>query len=98
MYETLAQYEEHIRNSGTGDAPGSRYGCSAWNWVPVAAAASYIVDRETGESTPEGIDYVVGLVVNDSDDIGYVISVYGPLYDIDPEDYGIDPADYLKEE
>lgn len=70
-----------------GDAPGSQYGTRPMQWTPVAAAVCLIMQAETGDLTTEGIDHIVGLVVNGHDDIAYMIVNYGPEYGFDPEDY-----------
>ncbi len=61
-----------------GDAPGSRYGVKARDWQPIAIALANIMLRETGEPhTEESLDHLVGLVVNDHDDVAYTLETYG---------------------
>lgn len=76
----------------SGDAPASRYGVSASQWRPVAVAVCDILAYLTGEPfTPEGVDHVAGLVVNDHDDPAYLLVTYGP-------ECGFDPADFLNDD
>lgn len=58
--------------------PCSRYGRNSDECAPVAWRLAYIVARETGsEITFEDLDYAMGLVVNDHDDVAYMIRQYG---------------------
>ena len=85
--ETLQEVEAYIAKD-SGDAPASRYGRSAQSWRPVAIATVDIMAQVTGEPfTAEGVDHIVGLVVNDHDDIEYLIREYGPEYGYNPDDY-----------
>lgn len=69
--------------------PCSRYGRDTEDCAPVAYAAAVILAGETGEEvTEDSLDYVMGLVVNDHDDIEYLIRTYGI-------EYGFSPADFL---
>jgi hypothetical protein len=86
-FSTYDEIEAYITSQPTGDAPASRYGVKPSQWVPVAAAAATIMANETDDLTPEGIDYIIGLVVNDHDDIEYLIRNYGAEYGFNPEDY-----------
>lgn len=68
---------------GTNDAgwlhvPCSRYGSTSSACAPVAWRLAYVLARETGEDITEAdLDYAMGLVVNDSDDVAYTIRNYG---------------------
>jgi hypothetical protein len=58
--------------------PCSRYGRWTSDCAPVAWRLAYLVARETGEPiTYESLDHAMGLVVNDNDDVAYVIRTYG---------------------
>lgn len=68
---------------GTNDAgwlhvPCSRYGSTSAECAPVAWRLAYVLARETGEDiTRDQLEYAMGLVVNDSDDVAYTIRNYG---------------------
>lgn len=86
-YDTPADIEAYLRKD-SGDAPASRYGVKAHSWIPVAVAACVIMSELTGEYvTADSIEHITGLVVNDHDDIEYLIREYGPEYGYDPEVY-----------
>jgi hypothetical protein len=58
--------------------PCSRYGRNTRECAPVAWRLAYILARETGEPiTEDTLDHAMGLVVNDHDDVAYVIRTYG---------------------
>jgi hypothetical protein len=58
--------------------PCSRYGRSTAECAPVAWRVAYLVAREQGEPvTREGLDHAMGLVVNDHDDVAYIVNAYG---------------------
>jgi hypothetical protein len=58
--------------------PCSRYGRNSADCAPVAWRVAHLVARETGEEiTTESLDYAMGLVVNDHDDVAYLIRNYG---------------------
>lgn len=58
--------------------PCSRYGRTAQECAPVAWRVAYLVARETGEPvTAADLDYAMGLVVNDADDVIYLVRQYG---------------------
>jgi hypothetical protein len=64
--------------------PCSRYGTDAESCAPIAWRVAEIVADDTGEPiTPDGLDYVMGLVVNDSDSIEYMLREYGTAADLD---------------
>lgn len=83
MNETEAiHYLTHDAETGeeTGHlyVPCSRYGRNGADCAPVAYQVATILARETGEElTTETLDYVMGLVVNDHDDVAYMLSEYG---------------------
>lgn len=68
--------------------PCSRYGRSTAECAPVAWRLAYLLARETGEAiTVESLDYAMGLVVNDHDDVAYIIRNYGHII----RNYGLRP-------
>lgn len=65
-------------NAGWLRVPCSRYGATGAECAPIAWRVAYIMARETGEEiTAETLDYYMGLVVNDSDDVAYIVREYG---------------------
>lgn len=55
--------------------PCSRYGSTSYDCAVVAVTVDAIIDAETGEeSTDESRDYVMGLAVNDADDVARTIA------------------------
>lgn len=58
--------------------PCSRYGRNSAQCAPIAWQVAEIVARECGEVvTTADLDYAMGLVVNDADDIQYLLDEYG---------------------
>jgi hypothetical protein len=58
--------------------PCSRYGRWTSDCAPVAWRVAYLVARESGEAiTHERLDHAMGLVVNDHDDVAYIVREYG---------------------
>jgi hypothetical protein len=58
--------------------PCSRYGSWTSDVAPVAWRVAFLVARECGEAiTHERLDHAMGLVVNDSDDVAYMVRTYG---------------------
>lgn len=56
----------------------SRYGRTSAECAPVAWRLAYVLARETGEPiTYDDLDYAMSLVVNDHDDVAYIIRTYG---------------------
>ena len=56
----------------------SRYGSRTDECAPVAWRVAFLVARETGEPvTTEDLDHAMGLVVNDHEDVAYMIRQYG---------------------
>ena len=67
-----------LNRDGDLRVPCSRYGSSTFDCSPVAYRAAVILARETGEPlTLDSLDYVMGLVVNDHDDVEYLLENYG---------------------
>jgi hypothetical protein len=65
-------------NAGHLRVPCSRYGRTSDECAPVAWRAAYLVAREVGEEVePRDLDYAMGLVVNDADDIANLVREYG---------------------
>ncbi len=67
-----------LMTDGNLGVPCSRYGWDTKSCAPVAWRLAYIVARETG--TPineEALEYCMGLVVNNHDDVAYMIRNYG---------------------
>ena len=62
----------------SGRVPCSRYGRDSEECAPVAWRVAYLLARETGEPiTYDSLDYTMSLVVNDHDDVAYIIRSYG---------------------
>ena len=58
--------------------PCSRYGRTSRECAPTAWRVAYLVARDTGEAiTRDKLDHAMGLVVNDHDDVSYMIRTYG---------------------
>lgn len=58
--------------------PCSRYGSTSAQCAPVAWRLAYIIARESGEDvTTELLDHSMSLVVNDHDDVAYMLKEYG---------------------
>jgi hypothetical protein len=58
--------------------PCSRYGRNGADCAPVAWRLAYVLARETGEDIDtDALDYAMSLVVNDHDDVAYIIRTYG---------------------
>jgi hypothetical protein len=68
---------------GTNDAgwlrcPGSRYGNTGADCAPVAWRLAYLLAGESGEPVDRDLlDHAMSLVVNDHDDVAYIIRTYG---------------------
>lgn len=66
----------------TADQPAarcfSRFGSTGADCAPVAWRLAYLVARDQGEPiTFDGLDHAMSLVVNEHDDVSYVINAYG---------------------
>ena len=56
----------------------SSHGSTSADCAPVAWRLAYILARDSGEPlTFDDLDYCMGLVVNDRDDVRYIIGRYG---------------------
>jgi hypothetical protein len=65
-------------DTGSLQVPCSRYGRTSRDCAPVAWRVAYLLARETGEPiTRDRLDHAVGLVVNDHDDVSYMIRHHG---------------------
>jgi hypothetical protein len=68
----------YLMADGNLRVPCSRYGRDTAECAPVAWRVAYLVAREQGEPvTREGLDHAMGLVVNDHDDVSYIVNAYG---------------------
>lgn len=76
--------------------PASPYGHDTASCAPLAVAVQTILTGETGEPvTVDGLEHVMGLVVNGHPDPGYLMATYGPEYGYAPGDYLDNPGEYL---
>lgn len=67
----------HLNKDGDLRVPCSRYGSSTYECSPVAWTVARILERETGEPmTLDALDHQMGLVVNDHDDVAYLLANY----------------------
>lgn len=58
--------------------PGSRYGRTCAECAPVAWRLAYLIAGSFGEPiTVTALDHAMSLVVNDHDDVAYIIRNYG---------------------
>jgi hypothetical protein len=59
--------------------PCSRYGSNGADCAPVAWRLAHVLSRETdgGPLTTDDLDHAMSLVVNDHDDVAYIIRAYG---------------------
>lgn len=71
----------YLTNNGNDDGlyvPCSRYGRNTADCAPVAWRLAYITSRETGDGiTTDDLEHAMGLVVNDHDDVAYMVREYG---------------------
>lgn len=75
---TIEQGMAHLNRDGDLAVPCSRYGSSTYECSPVAWAVAHIIEHETGEPmTLDSLDHIMGLVVNDHDDVDHIIEQYG---------------------
>jgi hypothetical protein len=69
---------EFLNRDGNLGVPCSRYGRNTFECSPVAWRLAYIMHRETGEDiTEDTLEHAMGLVVNDHDDVAYMVRSYG---------------------
>lgn len=67
-----------LMQDGNAYVPCSRYGRDTADCAPVAWRLAYLVARETGEPiTEDALDHAMSLVVNDHDDVAYMVRTYG---------------------
>jgi hypothetical protein len=74
--------EECRTCNGTNDASHlrcfGRYGSTSGDCAPVAWRLAYLMARESGEDiTKESLEHAMGMVVNESDSVAYIIREYG---------------------
>lgn len=80
MITTAAEVERltKLASADRGDAPGSRYGRWHTSYVPFAVAGQLVMADSNGveddESERESLDYIIGLVVNDSASVADIIA------------------------
>lgn len=67
------------RDEARGWVPCSRYGVDSEDCAPWAIALAEIIEEATGEDamTPDSLDHLMGLVVNDHDDPESMIREHG---------------------
>jgi hypothetical protein len=74
---TREQGLEFLNKDGNLRVPCSRYGHDTETCAPVAWRLAVTLAYETGEPlTLETLDYCMGLVVNDHDDVAYMLENY----------------------
>ncbi len=74
---TIEQGMAHLNRDGDLAVPCGRYGSSTYECSPVAWAVAHIIEHETGEPmTLDSLEYIMGLVVNDHDDVAYLLANY----------------------
>jgi hypothetical protein len=74
---TDSQALDLLTAGGNLRVPCSRYGSDTFECAPVAVRVARILAVETGEPmTPESVEYVMGLVVNDHDDVQHFLDDY----------------------
>lgn len=55
-----------------------RYGPTTADAAPVAWRLAYLIARNVGEEiTSQDLDYAMSLVVNEHDDVAYIVRTYG---------------------
>jgi len=75
---TRAEGLAFLEREGDLRVPCSRYGSSTSDCAPVAWRLAFIMHRETGEDiTEDTLEHAMGLVVNDHDDVAYMVRNYG---------------------
>jgi hypothetical protein len=68
----------YLEKDGDLSVPCSRYGRSTRDCAPVAWRLAFLMAREMGEELDtEHLDYAMRLVVNDRDDVAYMVRNYG---------------------
>ena len=75
---TRKQGLEYLMSDGNLPVPCSRYGYDTVSCAPVAWRLTYILAREQGEPiTEDNLNYAMSLVVNNHDDVAYMVRNYG---------------------
>ena len=69
----------YLMSNGDLRVPCSRYGSWTSDCAPVAWRIAYLVARETGGMpiTHNDLDHAMGLVVNEHEDVAYLVRTYG---------------------
>lgn len=71
----------YLNREGNLRVPCSRYGWDTFSCSPVAYRLAYIIAREQGYAgtgpTEDELEWAMGLVVNDHDDVAHMIREYG---------------------
>ena len=68
----------YLMSNGDLRVPCSRYGSWTSDCAPVAWRVAYLVARESGEAvTHERLDHAMGMVVNEHEDVSYLVRTYG---------------------
>lgn len=68
----------YLNRDGDLRVPCSRYGSRTADCAPIAWRVAYLVARETGSPiTYAALEHAMGLVVNDHDDVAYMVRNYG---------------------
>ncbi len=79
---------ERLLTADGGRVPCSRYGRNSEDCWPYAwALAEIAADANGDEITEEALDYYMGLVVNDHDDVESLIAAHGTREQLDLLDY-----------
>lgn len=81
---TEAEALEFLRRDGNLRVPCSRYGGDTFSCAPTAYRLAELIADATGEPiTEESLDRAMGLVVNNHDDVAYLLIEHGGT----PEDH-----------
>jgi hypothetical protein len=68
----------YLTADGNLRVPCSRYGRDSEECAQVAWRVAFLVAKESGEPvTRDGLDHAMSLVVNDHEDVAYVVNAYG---------------------
>ncbi len=74
---TTTEMLDHLNACGNLQVPCSRYGTDTETCAVVAASVALIYADATGDPvTTDSLDHIMGLVVNDHDDIEYLLDNY----------------------
>lgn len=81
---TRTEAMAYLMADGNLRVPCSRYGSDTEDCAVVALRVAELYAAETGESmTTEDLEHAMGLVVNDHDDVEYLIRAYGEPADLE---------------